>query len=779
MMSKFSFRRSEKNEFKHIAHGLIPAATIAPRPAVPRTPPPRSPCPSPDRDRSALAAAILSSSLTGRTVAIPPTRSFSRSLSESDCSHLENNNIFQPPASTALYTEDRWRESLADRPRLPSPGCSDEDYDEDEEEEVLGREGLSEEDHVYQSLDRQGRSRSRTTDDVYAKPLKQGFQSEGAEETDDSLGIVSPLPREEIEVQKGAFRTPSPKPERRPSSNRAMPTPDFTDDTSARSPKENQGSSTKKSQKKSTDSRTGGSSGPREAYREVLDVQREMTRALTEQNQGLAAERRALEQRCTEQSLQLQRSHERLQQLELSRASAQTGPTTGEQAELLSLRQQAQELVDENDSLKMTVHRLNVELSRYQARFRPLGKEESSRVGGLPTKGSAPPWLLDMKYLSPLMLAYEDRLSEKDVLLQSVEEDLGKFRQRVEEVVRENERLHEELTKTGGISHKEWRQLQEQARLVLQENQVLIEQLEVQHAKAKDSHSRHHTEVTKVSKQLMLLEAEKQRLEAELGEVRAELRMLQAQHQQARSCLENAVSWEEHCAIATKLKRQLEQEGGRQRSEVEELQARVSTLQAEKRSLVLDKAGLAADIKRMEAEWELSRHASRKAQRKIGVLKQQMEASLEKELTAHQYLASIVTLAEKTTLERDQLMHMASALEQDKQGVLATALDGTVRLGKLHERVKEPGVSRDIQPAPPLIALSEADETPTRAHADKPRAQLHETPCLEAGQTEAGPVSEAPPGSQSLSPSRPCGFISEHHTSSIRSSNRLLWASLR
>lgn len=50
--------------------------------------------------------------------------------------------------------------------------------------------------------------------------------------------------------------------------------------------------------------------------------------------------------------------------------------------------------------------------------------------------------------------------------------------------------------------------------------------------------------------------------------------------------------------------------------------------------------------------------SSRKAQRKIGVLKQHMEASLEKELTAHQYLASIVTLAEKTTLERDQLMHM-------------------------------------------------------------------------------------------------------------------------
>lgn len=44
--------------------------------------------------------------------------------------------------------------------------------------------------------------------------------------------------------------------------------------------------------------------------------------------------------------------------------------------ELLHLRKQAQELVDENDELKMTVHRLNVELSRYQTKFRHLSKEE-------------------------------------------------------------------------------------------------------------------------------------------------------------------------------------------------------------------------------------------------------------------------------------------------------------------------------------------------------------------------------------------------------------------
>lgn len=50
----------------------------------------------------------------------------------------------------------------------------------------------------------------------------------------------------------------------------------------------------------------------------------------------------------------------------------------------------------------------------------------------------------------------------------------------------------------------------------------------------------------------------------------------------------------------------------------------------------------------------------RKAQRRIDLLKQQIEDSLEKELVAHKYLTSIVMLAEKTTYERDQLIHMVA-----------------------------------------------------------------------------------------------------------------------
>uniref|UniRef100_A0A8C2DNH0 Centrosomal protein 89 n=1 Tax=Cyprinus carpio TaxID=7962 RepID=A0A8C2DNH0_CYPCA len=558
----FSFRRRETKQFRNIAHGLIPAATIAPRPAVPRTPPPRSPSPSPERPRSALAAAILSSSLMGRTVAIPPPRQ--RSCSESDCSRVDSQTGFEPYAATALYTRDTWPDSVTRRPPVPSPGHSDDDEGGDSDEVE------ADEDHVYQSLERQ--SRTDDINDVYGVPLKHRKASE--------------------------------------------------------------------------------------VLRSTLEVQQALVKELREQTQILAQEKETLEKRCLQQSQQI----EHLQQ-EICHCHTERGISTGESSELQSLRQQAQELVDENDGLKMTVHRLNVELSRYQARFRPLTKDEMNTFTDAPEGRSCIPKSL-------------------------LEEELQSLRARAEEVIQENEKLHTQVTKSSSVSNKEWRHLQEQARLVLEENQVLIEQLELQHAKSKEAHSKHTQEVCKVSKQLMLLESEKQALEKELEVERKEHHALKTEFQRVRLALEHSLSLAEHNAVTDKLKRQLQDHERLKNSEVEELLARVSTLEAERKTLLLDKTNLNTDIKHMETELQLSQQANRKAQRRISALKQQVEDSLEKELIAHQYLANIVTLAERTTHERDQLMHMASSLEKDKQGILTRIIESTVSLGKLQEKVK-------------------------------------------------------------------------------------------
>lgn len=186
--------------------------------------------------------------------------------------------------------------------------------------------------------------------------------------------------------------------------------------------------------------------------KEKFDELKEETVHLYTANQALSLELSTLRQAMKDLQLKLkivEKDNRKLKETE--KASSQEVVTP----ELLCLRKQSQDLVDENEGLKMIIHRLNVELSRYQTKFRPLSEEESSHIEGLPNKGPTPPWLVDIKYLSPLLLAYEDRMEEKDKLSTALEEEMKIFRLRVQEVVKENEDLHQELTKRSPITIEE------------------------------------------------------------------------------------------------------------------------------------------------------------------------------------------------------------------------------------------------------------------------------------------------------------------------------------
>lgn len=52
----------------------------------------------------------------------------------------------------------------------------------------------------------------------------------------------------------------------------------------------------------------------------------------------------------------------------------------------------------------------------------------------------------------------------------------------------------------------------------------------------------------------------------------------------------------------------------------------------------------------------------RRSQKKIDVLKKQVEKAMENEMSAHKYLANLVGLAENITQERDNLMYLVSLL---------------------------------------------------------------------------------------------------------------------
>uniref|UniRef100_A0A8C7Y052 Centrosomal protein 89 n=1 Tax=Oryzias sinensis TaxID=183150 RepID=A0A8C7Y052_9TELE len=455
-MLKLNFRRRENKE-EHIAHGLIPAASVAPKPAVPRTPPPHNPNPSPERPRSALAAAILSSSLTGQTWAIPPFRP--RSSSEIDRSE----SIVSGPNFNTAALRDRWSEDLADRPRLSSPEHSDEEFIDKEEEE-----DEEDEDHVYQSLD-----------------------------TRVNLMESENVPDVQLESQVRIFMWMSGHLHVR-----------FSDPHRGRK----------------------------------FDTLKYDEKYFQLTWRILPLILQPLIYICFFYSVK--------KKISLSCSFSK--------AELQSLRRHAQELVDENDALKLTVHRLKVELSLHQGSARPPSKDEVRQNQRCSGCNFYVAFIHSGSHIWPKHNKREQQT--KTAMIQKVtfcllQEELKKLRLRVEELIRENQRLHAESARMSEHSQEDSQQIQQQALLVLQENQDLLNQIEALHVGAKANRSKHQSEVTKLSKQLMLLEAEKQSVEEELQESRREAEKREKEVQVLQKSLKDAVTWDEHCHMSEKLRR--------------------------------------------------------------------------------------------------------------------------------------------------------------------------------------------------------------------------------
>ncbi|NXG56220.1 CEP89 protein, partial [Hemiprocne comata] len=613
---------------KHIAHGLVPAATIAPKPAVPRTPPPRSPNPSPERPRSALAAAILATTLTGRTVAIPQPRQ--RSLSESDATCVEQECLEPYATVTELRIGHNCRLDGSERSSVQSLETTG-NYCDDEDMETYFSDADKEAESSCHSKEKRGESFS--TNAIYAVPCKNV-----------KVGFSNPL----------------------------IPCCGITDvSIRARQAQENM---------------------TKEKLRELKQENWSLNKAY----QAMAQQLEGTKQQMEQQQIKLKRLEQENRRL---KEAAEKSHGEEEATELLSLRQQAQELVDENDALKMTVHRLNVELSRYQTKFRPLFQEEHLKLNSLPMKGPPPPWLLDMKYLSPLLLAYEDRIREKEALNLEHEakfyvesfvfqEDMKNFKVRVEELVKENEDLHEQLKKNNFITATEWQQLQTQAKLVLEENGLLMEQLEIQQAKAKDSHRQHVQEASKLTKQIIILEDKKRSQEEEIAEYQKQLEGLRSSCEELKAKLDSRIAAEEHFALVNDLKSQLQQEQEKKHCEVEELMGKIAALQAQNKKLCLEKNNFMADKKILETEMEATQKTNRKSKKKIALLKLQLEEATEKEIITQHYLKNLIGLVEKIAQECDHLTVFNKCLENENHGVLNRIVEGSLRLGRLEEKVK-------------------------------------------------------------------------------------------
>ncbi|XP_078601471.1 sodium channel and clathrin linker 1-like [Branchiostoma floridae x Branchiostoma japonicum] len=99
---------------------------------------------------------------------------------------------------------------------------------------------------------------------------------------------------------------------------------------------------------------------------------------------------------------------------------------------------------DEVNFLREQVQRLNAVLSQYQDRYLPVN--EGSGEGGLFAPDDPPAqWLTDRSLLSPLLAEYDHVMQTQKEQLEQCRADQGRLKDRVEQLVTENNRLQREL----------------------------------------------------------------------------------------------------------------------------------------------------------------------------------------------------------------------------------------------------------------------------------------------------------------------------------------------
>ncbi|XP_052816881.1 centrosomal protein of 89 kDa-like isoform X2 [Mya arenaria] len=371
-------------------------------------------------------------------------------------------------------------------------------------------------------------------------------------------------------------------------------------------------------------------------------------------------------------------------------------------AQSLLTKKQISDLKEENESLKNSIKRLNVELSAYQAKYRPVNGGKTGDVKGLPSDGPPPSWLQDphldhpiigefnIRYLNPLFLAYDDRIREREETIKQCQAELDLLRSRTETVVKENEKLHSRLENTalGPIDSTEWEQMKENARLVLEENQNLLEQISVKDEKTHDLHQAHLREVGKLSKQVVILKEEKGEVEKELESARTAQREIKQRHDALLSQSHGAIPHEQHIREIADMKKKLSDADEAHRQELEAVNGKLHASQAERKGLASQVIELTAENKRHSVEARLMHKSVRRAQQKMMFLQRAIEQSENKEMSVQDYMGSLIKVAEKSAFERDTYEKVAKEHELETKKAMKKLMQGNLTVGKMEEKLK-------------------------------------------------------------------------------------------
>jgi len=411
--------------------------------------------------------------------------------------------------------------------------------------------------------------------------------------------------------------------------------------------------------------------------RSIIEALRDLTDSLQNQNRDLEL-----------RNIQLNEEIGNLRQALAMRDSEREQAISGAIHE-----EQNKEMRKEIRSLQTTIQRLSVELSQAQVYSDSLAQREEDQEPSSPLRknGPCPSWLVNTKYLSPLIGAYDEKLKEKDITLNHCRDELEGYREKLKSLSEENSAWRQKLE---GVQeqererlNQEWTILENHNQLLIRENQILMSQISLKEQKMTSLvESSAEAEARQGSRENQL-EVELNVKESEVTSLKEKLANLTEKHEAVVAADEAKMSIEEHVQQLQDLKKLVNDMKENHLREKESFFASQTLVDEENKELQTRLAAAVEEVEAKEKRILQMEKENRKLGKKIAALVAKLAAGKKLQDETEDRLEDVCVALEKSRSDNLTLSSLVEAESDQRNQIVDLFARRSVNIGHMEEKL--------------------------------------------------------------------------------------------
>ncbi|XP_058793713.1 protein Cep89 homolog [Phymastichus coffea] len=360
------------------------------------------------------------------------------------------------------------------------------------------------------------------------------------------------------------------------------------------------------------------------------------------------------------------------------------------------------QLHEDVNLLKNLVYRLNVEIEKYQDKFRSEDNKtvviDETEVN-YENKHVLETWgKVNFHALSPLLNAYDENINEKNDLVQKFKKELDHFTGKLKNVITENEDLHIQIENFRVQVHKcteEMKTVEKDAAIIKEHNDLLSRQIALQRQKLQEVHAVYERKVESMSEDNGKLHKDYTQCKTELSNLKGKYEIMSQEYEKFNANIEKTMPVSVHNKAVEECRRLFEELKQQYDSEKKKLNNRIKYLEEIVPENEKQIAILTAERDQLKNQLTNSELHSKEAQHQLKDL-QKVSHSIEKSRDFYEQKLTkcnirckkLLEEQKKIVLEKNKLAELLREKEKENENIQYLGSNIAWRMSNLKSQLK-------------------------------------------------------------------------------------------